>query len=350
MRLRDHLSGCTYNGIKIQGAIMFDISGPTIHLNPCPSIPPSLTNIPPPSSSPHPPECHITISHLASQLGQLGLANILPRELGLPRRAPDRRGHGRSDQPWDGNNMDTWSDDLSELVEHLGLKDIMMVGHSTGGGEITRYRGRHGTKRFKKLVLISATTPLLVKTPVSPHGVPIEVFDEFREAMIKDRSTFFYYVPKGPFFGYNRPNATINQSQTDFREELKNLDIPVLVIHEDDDQVVPIDAGGRETIELLKNGTLKVYKGGPHALLNIEADGINKDLWWLYVEVYHSMKSTHINHHDFSPPKAMKQSIDFDTTTIYLCNAIASFDSTIPEASAIRFRRIAQIHPTSINR
>lgn len=216
--------------------------------------------------------------------------------------AHDRRGHGRSDQPWEGNDIDTWADDLAQLIEHLDLKDITLVGHSTGGGEITRYCGRHGTKRVKGLVLISATTPLLVKTDASPNGVPIEVFDGFRAAMIKDRGAFFYEVPKGPFFGFNRPGVQASQGlidswwqqgmqasfksaydttrswEADLREDLKSLEFPVLVIHGDDDQVVPFKAGGQEVMQYLKHGTLKVYKGGAHALPSTESDGINKDL------------------------------------------------------------------------
>lgn len=216
--------------------------------------------------------------------------------------AHDRRGHGRSDQPWDGNNMDTWADDLYQLIEHLDLRDIMLVGHSTGGGEITRLCARHGTSRVKKLVLVSALTPLMIKTPDTPHGVPLEAHQALRDAIVKDRSATFYEVPKGPFFGYNRPGVTASQGlidswwaqgmqasfkstydtikswETDFREEMKELDIPVLVIHGDDDQIVPFKVG-QHAIEFLKKGTFKAYPGGAHALPNTEADGINKDLW-----------------------------------------------------------------------
>ena len=228
--------------------------------------------------------------------------------------AHDRRGHGRSDQPWSGNNIDTWADDISQLFEHLNLTDATLVGHSTGGGDLTRFAARsktssgygaYGSKKrnwVKKLVLISAITPLLLQTPSTPNGVPLSVFDSQRAAMLKDRSAFFYAVPEGPFFGFNRPNATVSKGliqswynqgmqasfksvfdtvkswETDFRQDLESLDIPVLVIHGDDDQIVPFAGGGNETIKYLKNGKLKVYPGGPHALPNIEADGINNDL------------------------------------------------------------------------
>ncbi|KAF2269041.1 alpha/beta-hydrolase [Lojkania enalia] len=216
--------------------------------------------------------------------------------------AHDRRGHGRSDQSWARNDINTWADDLHELMAHLNIKDATLVGHSTGGGEITRYTGRHGTSWVKKLVLISSITPLMLQTPVSPHGVPMSVFDSQRAAMREDRSAFFYEVPKGPFFGFNRPNATVSEGliqnwfnqgmqasfkstydtirswETDFRQELKDLNIPVLVIHGDDDQVVPFAAGGNETIKLLKKGKMRVYHGGPHGLPSIEVDRINTDL------------------------------------------------------------------------
>lgn len=228
--------------------------------------------------------------------------------------AHDRRGHGRSDQPWHGNDIDTWADDISQIFEHLNLTDATLVGHSTGGGDITRFaansktqggNGTYGSSKktswVKKLVLISSITPLVLQTDWNPSGTPKEVFNEQRAAVIKDRSQFFYDVPEGPFFGFNRPNATVSKGliqswynqgmqasfksaydtiaswETDFRPDLKSLDIPVLVIHGDDDQIVPFGVGNTTT-KYLKDGRLKVYKGGPHALPNIEADGINEDL------------------------------------------------------------------------
>jgi non-heme chloroperoxidase len=217
--------------------------------------------------------------------------------------AHDRRGHGRSSQPWNGNEMDTYTDDLLELFEHLDLKDVMMVGHSTGGGEVAHFLGRHGTSRVKKAVLVSSVPPLMVKTEANPLGLPIEVFDSFRTSMVEDRAQFFNDVPSGPFFGFNRPNAKVSQgliwswwqqgmmsgfknaydcikafSETDFTEDLEKIDIPVLLLHGDDDQIVPIDASARSGIKLLKKGTLKVYPGGPHALPNICIEEVNKDL------------------------------------------------------------------------
>ena len=217
--------------------------------------------------------------------------------------AHDRRGHGRSSQSWDGNEMDTYSDDLLQLFEHLDLKNAMMVGHSTGGGEVTRFIGRHGTSRVSKAVLISSVPPLMVKTASNPGGLPIDVFDGFRAAMLKDRSRFFFDVPTGPFFGFNRPGAQVSHgliqswwmqgmmcgfkgaydcvkafSETDFTEDLKKMDIPVLVLHGDDDQIVPFRASGEMSSKLVPKGTLKVYHGGAHALPNLEADRVNQDL------------------------------------------------------------------------
>jgi len=217
--------------------------------------------------------------------------------------AHDRRGHGRSSQPWFGNDMDTYSDDLLDLFEHLDLKNVMMVGHSTGGGEVARFLGRHGTSRVSKAVLVSSVVPIIVQSASNPEGVPISVFDGFREQMRKNRAQFFLDVPTGPFFGFNRPNATVSQglidswwqqgmqggfigtyecikafSETDFTEDLKKLDIPVLVVHGSDDQVVPIKDSAYMTIKLLKHGTLKVYPGAPHAIPNIFIDELNNDL------------------------------------------------------------------------
>ncbi|KAK5445102.1 hypothetical protein LTS15_010193 [Exophiala xenobiotica] len=199
--------------------------------------------------------------------------------------------------------MDTYSDDLLAVIEHLDLKDIMMVGHSTGGGEVARFIGRHGTSRVSKAVLVSAVAPLMLKTDSNPEGLPIDVFDGFRTAMEKDRAQFFIDVPSGPFFGFNRPGAKVSQgliwswwqqgmmcsfigaydcmkafSEIDFHEDLKKADIPVLVLHGDDDQYVPIVAAARKTIKLLPKGTLKEYPGGAHALPNLNVDEINKDL------------------------------------------------------------------------
>ncbi|KAB5542568.1 putative alpha/beta fold family hydrolase [Coniochaeta sp. 2T2.1] len=216
----------------------------------------------------------------------------------------DRRGHGRSSQPWDGNDMDTYASDADQLFAHLNLTDVVMVGHSTGGGEVARFAAKHGGNgRVKKAVLVGAVTPLMVKTEANPEGTPIKVFDGFRDAMLKNRAQFFLDVPTGPFFGFNRPNATVSQgliqswwdqgmqagfknafdcikafSETDFTDDLKSLDIPVLLLHGDDDQVVPIQAAALKAIELLKQGTLKVIPGGQHALPNLNIDEVNSIL------------------------------------------------------------------------
>lgn len=217
--------------------------------------------------------------------------------------AHDRRGHGRSSQPWDGNEMDTYSDDLFQLFQHLDLKDAVMVGHSTGGGEVARFIGRHGTSRVSKAVLISSVPPLMVKTATNSGGLPVSVFDGFRAAMLKDRAQFFLDVPSGPFFGFNRDGAQVSQgmiqswwlqgmmcgfkgaydcvkafSETDFTEDLKKMDIPVLILHGDDDQVVPIGASSLMSSKLVPKGTLKIYPGGAHGLPSTEADKVNQDL------------------------------------------------------------------------
>ena len=216
--------------------------------------------------------------------------------------AHDRRGHGRSTQTWDGNDMDTYADDLSELFEKLDLTNVIMVGHSTGGGEVARYLGRHGTKRVAKAVLISAVPPLMVKTEANPLGAPIAVFDELRTALAANRPQFYRDITL-PFYGYNRPGATISEgirehwwlqgmlggmkahydcikafSETDFTEDLKKIDIPMLVLHGDDDQIVPIAAAGPMSAKILKNATLKVYPGFPHGMPTTQADVINADL------------------------------------------------------------------------
>jgi non-heme chloroperoxidase len=216
--------------------------------------------------------------------------------------AHDRRGHGRSTQTWDGNDMDTYADDLAALFEKLDLKDAIMVGHSTGGGEVARYLGRHGTKRVAKAALISAITPLMLKTPSNPLGSPIEVFDSLRSALAANRPQFYIDITL-PFYGYNRPGAKISEgirqhwwlqgmmgsvkahyecirvfSETDTTEDLKKIDIPVLVLHSKDDQIVPIAAAGPAAAKLLKHATLKVYDDFPHGMPTTHADQINADL------------------------------------------------------------------------
>jgi non-heme chloroperoxidase len=203
--------------------------------------------------------------------------------------AHDRRGHGRSSQPWNGNDMDTYADDLAKLVEALDLKNAIHVGHSTGGGKVTRYIGRHGTKRVAKAVLIGAVPPLMLKTAANPGGLPMEAFDQIRASVLADRSQFFKDLTM-PFYDYNRPGAKISEgvqnsfwvqgmmagfpaayfcikafSETDFTEDLKKIDVPTLVLHGDDDQIVPIGASALLSAKLIKNATLKVYKGAPTA-------------------------------------------------------------------------------------
>jgi non-heme chloroperoxidase len=216
--------------------------------------------------------------------------------------AHDRRGHGRSSQPWFGNDMDTWADDLSELIEHLDLKEAVLVGHSTGGGEITRYIGRHGTSRVSKAVLVSANPPQMMQTENNLEGVPPDVFEGFRESIIKDRAQFFIDIPTGPFFGFNREGAKKSQGlidswfqqgmmcslkavhdctktwQKDYTEDLKKMDIPVLILVGDDDQIVPYKASSLKAADVVPNGRLKVYPGAPHALPDINADDVNRDL------------------------------------------------------------------------
>lgn len=216
--------------------------------------------------------------------------------------AHDRRGHGRSTQTWDGNDMDTYADDLAQLFDALDLKDAIMIGHSTGGGEVARYLGRHGTKRIAKAVLIGAVPPLMLKTEKNPGGLPISVFDDIRAGVANNRPQFYKELTQ-PFYGFNRPGAKISEgirehwwlqgmlggvkphydcikafSETDFTEDLKKIDIPVLVMHGDDDQIVPIDAAGRASAKILKHATLKVYPGFPHGMATTHADQINADL------------------------------------------------------------------------
>ncbi|HXM43961.1 MAG TPA: alpha/beta hydrolase [Bryobacteraceae bacterium] len=216
--------------------------------------------------------------------------------------AHDRRGHGRSSQTWDGNEMDTYADDLAALFKVLDLKDAIMVGHSTGGGEVARYLGRHGTRRVAKAVLVSAVPPLMLKTDKNPGGLPIEVFDGIRAGVASNRPQFYKDLTL-PFYGYNRPGAKISEgvrehwwlqgmlggikahydcirafSETDFTEDLKKIDIPVLVMHGDDDQIVPIGASGLMSAKLLKKATLKVYPGFPHGMATTNPEEINADL------------------------------------------------------------------------
>jgi non-heme chloroperoxidase len=216
--------------------------------------------------------------------------------------AHDRRSHGRSTQTWDGNEMNTYADDLAALVEKLDLKDAIHVGHSTGGGEVARYIGRHGTKRVAKAVLIGAVPPLMLKTAANPGGLPIEVFDQIRAGVIADRSQFFKDLT-APFYGANRPNANVSQglrdsfwlqgmlggfkgiidcikafSETDFTEDLKKFDVPTLILHGDDDQIVPIGASAMLSSKLVKDATLKVYPGLPHGLCSTHKDLINNEL------------------------------------------------------------------------
>jgi non-heme chloroperoxidase len=222
--------------------------------------------------------------------------------------AHDRRGHGRSDQPWNGNEMDTYADDLAALVQTLDLKNAIHVGHSTGGGEVARYIGRHGTKRVAKAVLISAVPPLMLKTAANPGGLPIEAFDQIRTGVLADRAQFFKDL-SAPFYGANRPGANVSQglrdsfwlqgmlagfkaiydcikafSETDFTEDLKKFDVPTLVIHGDDDQIVPIGAAGLLSSKLIKNARLEIYKGAPHGLCSTLKDRVNQDLLAFFQE------------------------------------------------------------------
>ncbi|OHB31934.1 MAG: chloroperoxidase [Phenylobacterium sp. RIFCSPHIGHO2_01_FULL_69_31] len=231
--------------------------------------------------------------------------------------AHDRRGHGRSTQTWDGNEMDTYADDLRALVLALDLKDAIHVGHSTGGGEVARYLGRHGTDRAAKAVLIGAVPPVMVKKDSNPEGLPIEVFDGFRSALLADRAQMYIDIPTGPFFGFNRPGAKVSQgmidkwwlqgmmggvkahydcikafSETDFTEDLKKIDIPVFLMHGDDDQIVPYEDAALKGIKLLQKGTLKIYPGLPHAMATTHADLINNDLLaWLKGELKDATQS-----------------------------------------------------------
>ncbi|MBU6953376.1 alpha/beta hydrolase [Hahella sp. HN01] len=217
--------------------------------------------------------------------------------------AHDRRGHGRSSQPWEGNDMDHYADDLAAVIETLDLKDVTLVGFSTGGGEVARYIGRHGTQRVKKAALISAVTPLMLKTDSNPIGLPLQVFDDIRNASLKDRSQLYLDIASGPFFGFNRPGVQTSQgmiqsfwaqgmqgghkntydsiaafSATDFRDDLKKFDIPTLIVHGDDDQIVPIDASARAAVKLIKNAKLIEYPDAPHGITDTHKDRLNQDL------------------------------------------------------------------------
>lgn len=217
--------------------------------------------------------------------------------------AHDRRGHGRSGQVWDGHDMDHYADDVAAVVEHLNVQGAMHVGHSTGGGEVVRYIARHGEDKVSKAVLISAVPPLMVKTDNNPQGTPKSVFDDLQAQLAANRAQFYYDVPAGPFYGFNRSGSAPSEaviynwwrqgmmgsakahydgivafSQTDFTEDLKGISIPVLVIHGDDDQVVPYDDSGKLSAELVKNGKLNTYKGAPHGIPTTHADQVNADL------------------------------------------------------------------------
>ena len=216
--------------------------------------------------------------------------------------AHDRRGHGRSSQPWAGNDLDTYADDLATLLDTLDIRDAVLVGHSTGGGEVTRYIGRHGTGRVRKAVLVGAIPPLMLKTDKNPNGTPLEVFDGLRASVLADRSSLWRDLSL-PFFGYNRPGAKVSEgardsfwlqgqmagfpaayfcikafSETDLTEDLKAIDVPVLIVHGDDDQIVPIEASAKLAVKLVNDAALKVYPGGSHGLAVTHKDQLNADL------------------------------------------------------------------------
>jgi non-heme chloroperoxidase len=224
-------------------------------------------------------------------------------ENGFRAIAHDRRGHGRSAQVWDGNDMDHYADDLAALIGALDLRDVILIGFSTGGGEVTRYIGRHGTARVAKLVLVSAVPPFMLRTDDNPGGVPIEVFDEIRAGSLADRSQTYHDLADGPFFGNNREGANVSRgirdafwrqglqsghknaydsiaafSATDMREDLRRVDVPTLVIHGDDDQVVPFAVGGQASAALVEGARLKVYPGAPHGITDTHKDQLSADL------------------------------------------------------------------------
>ena len=215
----------------------------------------------------------------------------------------DRRGHGRSSQVWDGHDMDHYAADAAAVVDHLGLTNAVHIGHSTGGGEVARYVARHGKGRVAKAVLVSAVPPLMLKTAANPDGLPLEVFDGFRAALAANRAQFFRDVPAGPFYGFNRPGAKPSEgviqnwwrqgmmgstkahydgikafSETDFTEDLKAIEVPTLVLHGDDDQIVPYKDAALLSAKLLKHGTLKIYPGFSHGMLTVNAEVLNQDL------------------------------------------------------------------------
>ncbi|MES2626150.1 MAG: alpha/beta hydrolase [Pseudomonadota bacterium] len=217
--------------------------------------------------------------------------------------AHDRRGHGRSSQPWHGNEMDTYADDLAALITSLDLRGVTLVGHSTGGGEVTRYIGRHGTERVSRAVLVGAVPPLMLVTKQNPDGVPMSVFDGLRAGSLADRSQLYKDLASGPFFGFNRPGAKVSQglidsfwmqgmmsghksafdcikafSETDFTDDLRKFDVPTLIVHGDDDQIVPIGTSALMSSKLVKNATLKIYKGGSHSLGDTSREQLNADL------------------------------------------------------------------------
>jgi non-heme chloroperoxidase len=229
---------------------------------------------------------------------------VLVASNGFRAIAHDRRAHGRSSQPWTGHELDTYADDLAELIEALDLRDVILVGHSTGGGEVTRYMGRHGTARVARAVLLGAIPPLMLKTDANPGGLPIEVFDELRAGVAGDRSQFYKDL-SAPFYGANRPGATVSQgvhdafwlwsmqvslkgafdcikafSETDLTDDLKRIDVPTLIAHGDDDQIVPIGASALESSKLVKDATLTVYPGAPHGLASVSPyrEKFNADL------------------------------------------------------------------------
>ncbi|WP_445536272.1 alpha/beta fold hydrolase [Acinetobacter sp. G18] len=217
--------------------------------------------------------------------------------------AHDRRGHGRSSQVWDGHDMDHYADDVAEVVKHLNIKNAIHIGHSTGGGEVAHYIARHGQENVKKAVLVSAVPPLMVKTENNPDGLPKEVFDDLQNQVLTNRAQFFRDLPSGPFYGFNRPDAKPSEgiianwwrqgmtgsakahydgivafSQTDFTEDLKKITVPVLVLHGDDDQIVPYKTSGVKSAELLQNSQLKIYPGFSHGMLTVNHEVINADL------------------------------------------------------------------------
>lgn len=245
----------------------------------------------------------VVLSHgwpLSSDGWQLELK--LLADAGYRAIAHDRRGHGRSSQPWQGNDMDTYARDLAELVEHLDLRELSLIGHSTGGGEVVRYAAQHGGDRVAKVITAGAVPPIMVKSERNPEGTPIEVFDGLREGVLKDRSSLYQNLSES-FFGFNRPGAAVSQgarddfwrigmlaglkaaydcvkafSETDFTEDLRALDVPILIAHGDDDQIVPIAAAAEKTIELVSKGTLKVYPGAPHGIFGDYQEEFDRDI------------------------------------------------------------------------